>query len=1284
MQLIEAFVRNPVKISVGVLLVALFGFIALLRLPKQLTPEVEIPKISIQTNWRGASPEEVEREIVQEQEEQLQSVEGVTKLSAECSNSSGSITLEFAVGTDLSEALLKVNSRLQQVPEYPEDADEPVISTSDPRANAIAWFILRPRVASPEEIDTFVAESREVADRLEPIGELGSPAAAIDGVLALVEEQPELARHAACLLKIAPQEQIAALAQQNPDLAEVLQPVREAGDGPAATRELLWAIERHADSKEQLKGLLRIGPPEEIAAFAEQSRALGPLLERTRRAHNPGLATRRIRALVEEHPEIKARIHDLLPPDKDVSELRLFAEDNIESAFERVDGISNSNVYGGREEEMQVIVDPQRLAARGLTIMDVRRVLRAENRDISGGDLWDGKRQYVVRTLGRFRSPRQVADVILAQGPGGQPVYVRDVAEVRFGFKKPDGVVKNFGTVCMACNCVRETGANVLETMAGLREVCDVLNRDVLKNNGLELVQVYDETEYIYSSIDLVVWNIIIGGLLTFGVLLLFLRSGRSTVVIALAIPTSIIGTFLMLNLMGRSLNVISLAGLAFAVGMLVDNAVVVLENCYRHAQMGDDPFVAAVRGAKEVWGAVVASTLTTLAVFLPVLFVQEEAGQLFRDIALAISSAVGLSLIVSVTVIPTAAARLLRAGQRGTASRRRAVPHLLWPLFALLRLADALGKRFVGHVLGVNRFLQKSVLLRLGTVVLFVGTAILLGWLLMPKVEYLPEGNRNLVFGILLPPPGYNIDRSLELGAQLEKGTQPYWDIDKGDPAIEELEYPAIEDYFFVARGRQVFLGVRAVDGAKAGQLVPLVQQLAGQIPGTIAAVSQRSLFSREIATGRTVDIEITGPDLEKLVDLGRRIFLQVPQVVCITEVVPLDEVKPGQQVVERDEPSRTAIVVKAAARAFPRPSLDLSSPELHVLRRTKQASDLEMSTDEIGYTVDALVDGAYATDYYKDGDKIDLTIIGSERFARRTQDLETLTVATPTGQLVPLAALADMELAGGPEQINHRERQRAITISVTPPDEMPLEEAIEKIRDQIVAPLQETGEIGGTYRITLAGTADKLLATWKALRLNFLLALLITYLLMAALFESWLYPLVIILTVPFGAVGGLLGLWLLNWYLKLYPYAKVQSLDVLTMLGFVILIGTVVNNAILIVHQSLNHMRDEGMEPNDAILESVRTRIRPIFMTTTTTVLGLCPLVLFPGQGSELYRGLGAVVLGGLIVSTAFTLILVPTLFSLLMQAKASLVRLLRINGGQVPGAPAPSEPARVAVPR
>jgi len=298
-------------------------------------------------------------------------------------------------------------------------------------------------------------------------------------------------------------------------------------------------------------------------------------------------------------------------------------------------------------------------------------------------------------------------------------------------------------------------------------------------------------------------------------------------------------------------------------------------------------------------------------------------------------------------------------------------------------------------------------------------------------------------------------------------------------------------------------------------------------------------------------------------------------------------------------------------------------------------------------------LVDGAYAGDYFYRGDKIDLTIIGQDELANQTQDIPALPIATPTAQLVQLEAIADVRLGSGPEQINHRERLRAITIEVTPPPEIPLETAMQVIESQVVAPILESGQMDGGYRMRLTGTAEKLQDTWKALRFNILLALLITYLLMAALFESWVYPMVIILSVPLGAVGGILGLWLLNFFVF-------QPLDILTMLGFVILIGTVVNNPILIVHQSLNLIRDENLDPTVAIVESVRTRIRPIFMTTTTTVLGLLPLVVFPGSGSELYRGLGSVVLGGLIVSTVFTLFLVPTLFNLVMKTQLAFGRL------------------------
>jgi HAE1 family hydrophobic/amphiphilic exporter-1 len=515
------------------------------------------------------------------------------------------------------------------------------------------------------------------------------------------------------------------------------------------------------------------------------------------------------------------------------------------------------------------------------------------------------------------------------------------------------------------------------------------------------------------------------------------------------------------------------------------------------------------------------------------------------------------------------------------------------------------------------------------------------LTWVSWPKVEYLPTGNRNLVFGILLPPPGYNLDELTEMGQTVANELKPYFDVDLGSPEAEALDAPLIEDFFFVARGRQVFIGLRAVDATRAAELVPLVMRVGQKkLVGTIAVASQASLFGRGLEGGRVVDVEITGPDLTRLVALGGQVMGQVMQLI---------------------------------PNAMPRPipSLDLSSPELHVTPKLVQAADMHVSTADLGFTVNALVDGAYVSDYFLDGKKIDLTVTGkrpmtmgqsksTDEFRWNTQDVQALPIATPLGQLVPLSALADVALSSGPEQVNHRERVRAVTIQVSPPPDVPLEQAMLTIQNQIVQPLRESGRLEGGYQINLAGTADKLRNTWQALRFNFLLASIITYLLMAALFESWLYPLVIIFSVPLGAVGGILGLWLLNWYLWMtHDYFIPQTLDVLTMLGFVILVGTVVNNPILIVHQALNHIREDGMALNEAVLVSTRTRLRPIFATTVTTLLGLLPLVLFPGAGSELYRGLGAVLLGGLVVSTIFTLFLIPALFSLAMDTKQLFAR-------------------------
>jgi HAE1 family hydrophobic/amphiphilic exporter-1 len=1048
-RVIQDSIRLPVSTTVGVILLALFGGIALFRLPLQLTPNVEDPEITVETIWPGASPHEIEREIVEEQEEQLKSLEGLVKMESSSSDSIGRITLTFQVGTDLDTALLKVSNRLDQVPSYPSDAEKPVIRSVDVNANAIAWFILGP--------------------------------------------------------------------------AE--------GNG--------------------FEG--------------------------------------------------------------DISTLYDFVDDFIKPEFERVPGVAASNIYGGREREMHVIFDPARLAAHQITVGELAAALDRENRNYSGGDFDEGKRRYTVRTVGEYRSAEDLEDVVVAVR-NGVPIYVRDVGRAELGYEEADARVYMMGRQVLAMNAIKEAGTNVLEVMTGLQAAAERVERDLLKPRGLRLVQAYDETDYIRSAIGLVENNLYIGGILAIIVLMLFLRSFSSTLVVAVSIPISIIGTFLMMWIFGRTLNVISLAGLAFAVGMVVDNSIVVLENIYRHRQMGKSRGSAAHDGTVEVWGAVLASTLTTIAVFVPVVFIQEEAGQLFGDIALALSCAVALSLIISITVIPSLSARILHAVE--VDPHRRGF-HDLW---GGVQRATAFNRWVAEKVDWING----STLRRFSAIAILAGIPLALSILLLPKTEYLPMGNQNFLFGILLPPPGYNLDEVSSLGNVLTDSLRPLWKHPAGSPEAEETAGGGVRGFFFVSLRDLAFMGVSANDPLRVRELIPEFQKANALIPGGIVVIEQASIFQNDIGEGRSIDVEFVGPDLATLIGLGGQAFGQVMQVL------------PGSQ-------------------ARPIPSLDLSNPEIRVLTHRRRAADLGIANRDLGYAVRSLVDGAKASDFQFEGREIDLQVKAEPGFAHSTHLLEQMPIATPDGRIVTLGSVADVELANGPVQINHSERQRTIAIQVTPGETTPLEDAMEKIEKQILAPMHASGRLGGIYDARMSGSADKLVQTGRALVWNFLLAVAITYLLMAALFESFLYPFVIMFSVPLAGLGGVLGLWAVN----LLTYTP---LDVLTMLGFIILVGTVVNNAILIVHQSLNHMRDEGMQPRAAIKESVSTRIRPIFMSVGTSVFGMLPLVLFPGAGSELYRGLGSVVVGGLVISTIFTLVVVPAVFSLCLDARDAIARRAR----------------------
>jgi HAE1 family hydrophobic/amphiphilic exporter-1 len=670
--------------------------------------------------------------------------------------------------------------------------------------------------------------------------------------------------------------------------------------------------------------------------------------------------------------------------------------------------------------------------------------------------------------------------------------------------------------------------------------------------------------------------------------------------VISLAIPVSVIGAFVAMAALGRSLNVISLAGIAFAVGMVVDAAIVVLENIYRHRQEGKSPFEAAYLGARQVWGAILVSALTTVLVFLPIMVMDLEVGQLFRDIAVAISVSVMLSLIVSVTVIPALSQRLL--------SEKATSLHSRLPI----PLLDDLAAAFTAAVVGFTRQVMKSRISAIGVVAILCGVTSVATWLFLPKLDYLPTGNRNLIIGYILPPPGYNLKTTTKIARDLEDAVRPHWASETGKES-EPGQPPKIENFFFVALRALTIVGASSMEPDRVDELIPVIRNPVFREPGTFGVINKRSLFGRGFGSGRSINLDISGPELPEILAVARKAARLVGQTLPR---------KQGNQL-------------------RPRPGLELGAPEIRIVPDQTRLADAGVTTRELGQTVDTFNDGLRVAEITVDGRRIDLTLLGRQGGISQTQGIGSLPVVTRSGQILPTSSLADVQVTSGPTEIRHLERQRTVTLQITPNERLPIEVAMDLLRAEVMTPLRKAG-LPPLVRMSMSGTADKLSQTWDHIVLDLLVAVIIVYLVMAVLFESFVYPLIIMLSVPLATAGGVGGLALLNLF-------TFQPLDMLTMLGFVILIGIVVNNAILIVHQTLYLCRNDGMTLNEATIEAVRNRIRPIFMSTLTSVFGMLPLVLFPGAGSELYRGLGSVVLGGLSLSALLTLLIIPPLMSL-----------------------------------
>jgi HAE1 family hydrophobic/amphiphilic exporter-1 len=623
---------------------------------------------------------------------------------------------------------------------------------------------------------------------------------------------------------------------------------------------------------------------------------------------------------------------------------------------------------------------------------------------------------------------------------------------------------------------------------------------------------------------------------------------------------------------------------------MLVDNAIVVLENIDRHRGMGKTPFQASYEGAREVWGAVLASTLTTVAVFLPVVFVQEEAGQLFRDIAIAVSCAVTLSLFVSVSVIPMLSEKLFSTiGRKKKVNKTTAL--------------TSVGNGLISIIMKLVNLAISSTMTRLVTIFLLTALSILSAWMLIPKMEYLPQGNRNLVISLLIPPPGLSYEESKETGDRFFSATREH--IGKDHEGL-----PSIRNMFYVASGRFNIAGATSDRIQRAGELIPLFMKHINAIPGMFGVSMQAGIFQTRLGRGRTVEVDVTGDDMNQLVAATGTMFGIIKKEIPEAQIRPL-------------------------------PSLELLYPEVRLLPNRDRLKAAGMNAEDFGIALDVLMDGRKIGEFKEEGKKkIDLVVKASESDIATPEDLYSSIVATPGGRLVPVSSFSELKRTAGITEIRHLERKRTFTLQVTPPAHIPLEEAMDIINSRVIPAIRSMGMIQKEMNVSMSGVADKLKETRQVLQWNFVLAAVISYLLMSALFGNFIYPLIIMFTVPLAGAGGLMGLWLVNAIIAPSP------LDILTMLGFIILIGVVVNNAILIVHQALNNLRHHGMDYREAVVESTRSRLRPIYMSATTSIFGMLPLVVAPGPGSELYRGLGSVILGGLALSTVFTVFVIPSL--------------------------------------
>lgn len=853
-----------------------------------------------------------------------------------------------------------------------------------------------------------------------------------------------------------------------------------------------------------------------------------------------------------------------------------FAEQRIAPELEAIPGVANVDVNSDDGERiLSIEFDPFLAAQLGITLDEIAQNVNRSS-DVTGGSVEVGRRNYTMRFEGRFTAD-QLNETILAWRDGA-PVRLGDIATVSVApDRRNPGVVYQNGNPAIGMRVVREPGANTLEAIDALTEVLDELNAGPLAEMGYAIHKSFDPSVFIKRAISLLTSNLLIGIMLAVGALWLFLRRTMATLIIASAIPICLMATLVVLNMFGRSINVISLAGLAFATGMVLDAAIVVLENYVRLREEGKSPFEAAEASVGQVIGALFASTVTTVAIFIPIMFFEDVEGQLFADLALTIAIAVSFSLVVAVTLLPTGARYFVKSAK---SERKRRGPDFAHRVADFIILATSSNKR------------------RVAIVGALTVAPVALAFLLWPQLNYLPPVKRDAVDAFVNFPSGASADMIREEWAEVVvERLQPYMDGEK---------QPALRNYYLYSGNWGGNIGVRILDQSRIEEMVKIVNEeiLAG-FPDTRAFAAQGNLFGN-FGGNASISLELQAADFDAL-------GAAIPAATDLIQAA-----LPGAQV-------------------WPNPDPQIVTPELRLLPNDRRIAEVGMTRESVSRAVRALGDGQWLGEFFHEDGRIDVILRAAEW--TDPEYLDSAPIATPSGAVVPLGELVTITRNVGPQQIRRLDARRTISLGINPPEGMALGPAVETLKREAESKLFEVLPQGAS--IKWGGDADALARAVQNLGANFLLAVIILFMIMAALFKSIKDSALVIVTLPMAAVGGVLAIRALD-------LVKSTPLDLLGMIGFIILLGLVVNNAILLVAQT-RASEAEGKSRVEAVREALTLRVRPIFMSTSTSLMGMMPLVLAPGAGSLIYRGLATVIVGGMAVSTLFTLVLLPALLQL-----------------------------------